>query len=106
SEATARRGARARHTGLGGTAQGAVSPGIFVGAEDTRGRPCRARRDEKFLAGRHGPHAVPAAGLLQELRRLRRRRQARYLEFDSRRARLGWKATGRQGLAARYALGA
>ena len=79
--------------------------GIPRRAENPRRGQDQARRYEKLLGRRHGAHAISAVGLSEICRRFRRRRPRRYLEFGAGRARLGGQAAGRQGLAARPALG-
>ena len=65
----------------------------------------RARGHAQLLGRRDGSHPVPAVGILQARRRLRRRRPPRHLELGAGCARLGGAAARRQGLAARRALG-
>ena len=96
---------RARHPGLLRAAQGHVPAGAALRAQDAGGGPHQARRHEELLGRRHGADPVPAVGVLQARRRLRRRRQEGHLEFGARRARLRRAAAPAQGLAARHPLG-
>ena len=96
---------RARHPGLLRAAQGHVPAGAPLRAQDAGGGTRQARGLAQLLGRRHGADPVPALRVLQIRRRLRRRRQEGHLDVDSRCARLGRAATGRQGLAARHALG-
>ncbi len=75
--------------GLLRQAQGHVPPGASVRVQDAGGGPRQARRHAQLLGRRHGAHAVPAVGVLQIRRRLRRRRQEGHLELGAGCARLG-----------------
>ncbi len=92
--AAARRAARAGDARLCRQAQGFLPQRVPARAEDAAGRRA-ARRSALVLGRRHGPHPVPAVGILQIRRRFRRRRQDRHLAFGAGRARLGGQAARR-----------
>ena len=96
---------RARHPGLLRAAQGHVPAGAPLRAQDAGGGTRQARGLAQLLGRRHGADPVPALRVLQIRGRLRWRRQEGHLDVDSRCTRLRRAATGRQGLAARHALG-
>ena len=96
---------RARHPGLLRPAQGHVPAGAALRAQDAGGGPHQARRYAELLGRRHGTDPVPAVGVLQARRRLRRRRQEGHLEFGARRARLRRATAPAQGLATRHPVG-
>ena len=103
-KAAARRHPRAGDASLCRQAQGFLPQRIPARAEDAAGRRA-ARRHALVLGRRHGPHAIPAVGVLQIRRRFRRRRPRRHLAFGAGCARLGGQAARRQGLAGRQAVG-
>ena len=73
-------------------AQGSVPRRISAGAENPGRRSDQACRHAQLLGRRHGAHPIPAVGIFQVRRRLRRRRPPRHLEFNTGRARFGRQA--------------